>query len=176
MQIHFKMECRVWLISRLAASWPPIFALSFSTSFLTAHFRASFLTAYFPLLSSRISRRWTSGWLDVTHSSLWLFLNIQWRNTSCGKKHAARNVMDVFAIKCHIIYQVYLFTDSRVDSYVGDIAMLVTEFWCWWHLLNVGARKLMFKYSGWPKWAKRHQHLIVVTNTFRLKHMSLTSM
>ena len=63
----------------------------------------------------------------MTHSSLSLFLNIQWHNTSYGKINAARNVMDVFAIKCRIIYQVYLLTDSRIDSNVGDIVMLVTE-------------------------------------------------
>ena len=54
-------------------------------------------------------RLWTSGWSVVIHSSSLLSLNTQWRNTSWERIRAFQNVTDVFAIKCHIIYQVVVF-------------------------------------------------------------------
>ena len=44
--------------------------------------------------------------------------------------------------------------------------------WCWWHLLNVGVQRYCNTIvdAGDQNDQNCHQHLIVVTNTFRLQH------
>ena len=60
----------------------------------------------------------------------------------------------------------------------NDFRMSVTEFRCWWYILNVGAGRQCKKTvdAGDPNGHNRHKHLKVVTKTFRLQHPSPTSM
>ena len=55
--------------------------------------------------------------------------------------------------------------------------MLVTEFWCCWHLLNICERRMFKKTTdvGDQNRQNRHQHVKVVTNTVRLQHPSVSA-
>ena len=48
----------------------------------------------------------------------------------------------------------------------------------WWHILNVGAwrKRKKIVYAGDENDENCHEHLIIVINTFRLQHLSPTSM
>ena len=58
-----------------------------------------------------------------------------------------------------------------------DFEMLLTEFRCWWHLWNVGSRRLCKKTMdvGIRNDLNRHWHLIFVTNTFGVQRPSSIS-
>ena len=59
-----------------------------------------------------------------------------------------------------------------------DLRMLVTEYWCGWHLLNVGARHLCIKIVdvGDRNDSNLDHHPKAFTKTFCRKHLSPTSM
>ena len=108
-------------------------------------------------------------------------LSVNFRNMSLRriKRSDKRGAESVTEEKFTILFQVSFDLLHRcwwqVD--VGDF-MLVTEFRCWWHLFNVGAQRWCLKIEdvGDENSQNRHQHLKVVSNTFRLQHQSRTSM
>ena len=61
---------------------------------------------------------------------------------------------------------------------VGDnLSMLVTEYRCWWHILNVASKRQCLKKLdvGDKNGRNRRQHVEVATNTLRVKQPSPTS-
>ena len=90
-----------------------------------------------------------------------------------------RKIHSPLCEKYYIIRLMPELYECACDSDVGDdFGMTVTEFRCWWHLLDVGARRLCKQIVDVvdQNSQNRHQHLKVVINTFRFQHPSPTSM
>ena len=136
---------------------------------------------------------WDSSIVDI--SGALSILKIQYEYTQT--KYGARDVNSIEVQEVYKILTEYKYFQSMVQAWslvktllwtqnwgyidVGDF-MLVTICGCWsrywWHLLNVGARRLCWKIEdiGDENGQIRRQHLKVVANTFRPQHPSPTSM
>ena len=75
-------------------------------------------------------------------------------------------------VHCHLAINNLTHKIETISRVGDDLWLWVTEFRCWWHLLNVCARRLckeIHTWSGccWLKWQKPSPTRIVVTNTIR---------
>ena len=97
------------------------------------------------------------------------------------------NILLKFQVFSEQIKTQSVFLKSNKNGYsdVGDNVMSVTLWW--WQILDIGDRfnmlgtifvmLVILSVSNWsPRSKIGHQHLKVVTNTFRLQHPSPTSM